>query len=54
MTATKTPVEVDGRELKLSNLDKVLYPAGRLHQGRGDRLLRQRRAGAAAHLPAGR
>ena len=33
---------VDGRELKLSNLDKVLYPAGRLHQARRHRLLRAR------------
>ena len=27
-------VEVDGRELRLSNLDKVLYPADRVHQAR--------------------
>ncbi|WP_121194059.1 non-homologous end-joining DNA ligase [Motilibacter peucedani] len=27
MAATKTPVEVDGRRLMLSNLDKVMYPA---------------------------
>ena len=37
-------VEVDGRELALTNLDKVLWPRGRLHQGRGDRLLRADRA----------
>ena len=30
--------------LKLSNPDKVLYPRDRLHQGRADRLLRERRA----------
>ena len=42
-------VEVDGRELALTNLDKVLWPArrggrgrleARVRQGRGDRLLR--------------
>ena len=38
-------VEVDGRELKLTNLDKVPLPEGRVHQGRGDRLLRAGRAG---------
>ena len=27
MSATKTPVEVEGKALTLSNLDKVLYPA---------------------------
>ena len=32
---------VDGRALKLSNWDKVLYPADRVHQGRPDRLLRR-------------
>ncbi len=32
-------VEVAGQEMELSNLDKVLYPGGRLHQGRGHRLL---------------
>ena len=48
-TAVKTArVRVEGRELTLSNLDKVLYPAGGLHQARGDRLLRGDRAGAAA------
>ena len=26
MSPEKVPVEVDGRELQLSNLDKVLYP----------------------------
>ena len=41
--------------LDLSNLDKVLYPAGRLHQGRGHRLLHPDRAGpAAAPAPTGR
>jgi bifunctional non-homologous end joining protein LigD len=29
MTGDQTPIEVDGRELVLSNLDKVLYPAVR-------------------------
>ena len=38
-------VEVDGRELKLTNLDKVLYPEAGLHQGRDGRLLRQGGAG---------
>ena len=33
-------VEVDGHRLELTNLDKVLWPEGRVHQGRGDRLLR--------------
>ena len=33
---------VEGRELKLSNLDKVLYPEDGLHQARGDRVLRRR------------
>ena len=33
----RTKVTVEGRELGLSNLDKVLYPASRLHQGRADR-----------------
>ena len=33
---------------ELSNLDKVFYPADRLHQGPGDRLLHADRAGAAA------
>ena len=41
-------VLADGRRLKLTNWDKVLYPADRLHQGRPDRLLRARRAGRAA------
>ena len=46
---SESTVEVDGRRLQLSNLDKVLLP-GRLHQGRGRRLLRAHRAGpAAAH-----
>ena len=33
-------VDVDGHRLELTNLDKVLWPESRLHQGRGDRLLR--------------
>ena len=41
-------VEVEGRTLSLSNLDKVFYPGDRLHQGPGDRLLHADRAGAAA------
>ena len=36
----KQSVEVEGRRLALSNLDKVLYPADPDDQGRGDRLLR--------------
>ena len=44
-------VTVEGRELKLSNLDKVLYPQTRLHQARADRLLRARsRRCCSAHL----
>ncbi len=50
--ASAADATVEGRELKLSNLDKVLYPATRLHQGRADRLLRGRRAGAARPPPA--
>ena len=41
-------VDVEGRTLSLSNLDKVLYPPHRHHQGRGARLLRPDRAGDAA------
>ena len=48
MPADRLKVEVEGRSLELSNLDKVLYPGGRLHQGRGDRLLHPDRPGAAA------
>ena len=33
-------VDVDGHRLELTNLDKVLWPEERLHQGPGDRLLR--------------
>ena len=33
-------VEVDGRRLQVSNLDKVMYPADGDHQGRGPALLR--------------
>ena len=40
-------VDVEGRTLKLSNLQKVLYPAHGHHQGRGARLLRPDRSGAA-------
>ena len=39
-------VDIEGRHLKLSNLDKVLYPAARIHQGAGDRLLRAHRSRA--------
>ena len=35
----RVAVEVEGRELVLSNLDKVLYPGSGVHQGRRDRLL---------------
>ena len=38
-------VEIQGRHLKLTNLDKVLYPVHRIHQGAGHRLLRAHRAG---------
>ena len=41
-------VLTDGRRLKLSNWDKVLFPQTRLHEGRPDRLLRADRAGGAA------
>ena len=44
----RVEVEVEGRRLSLSNLDKVLYPRTRVHQGPGDRLLHARRAGRAA------
>ena len=44
----RVEVEVEGRTLSLSNLDKVLYPRGRVHQGPGDRLLHARRARPAA------
>ena len=46
-TAERADATVEGRELKLSNLDKVLYPQARLHQARADRVLRRDRAGAA-------
>ena len=39
---------IGGVKLKLSNLDKVLFPDARLHQARPDPLLRHDRAGAAA------
>ena len=38
----------DGRRLKITNWDKVLFPRDRLHEGRPDRLLRAHRAGGAA------
>ena len=41
-------IEVEGRELKLSNLGKVLYPEARLREGRADRLLRVGLGGAPA------
>ena len=44
----RVEVEVEGRRLSLSNLDKVMYPAVGLHQGPGDRLLHAHRARAAA------
>ncbi len=48
---SRVAVEVDGRELVLSNLDKVLYPKDGLHQGRRDRLLPAGRAGrCSTHL----
>ena len=40
-------VITEGRRLKLTNWDKVLYPGDRLHQGRPDRVLRAGRAGRA-------
>ena len=43
-----TRTTIDGRELSVSNLEKVLFPADRLHQGSADRLLRARRPGDAA------
>ena len=39
-----TRVEVAGRKLRLTSLDKVMYPVDRDHQGRGARLLRAGRA----------
>ena len=48
VAAKRLEVEIDGRTLSLSNLDKVLYPAGGVHQGPRHRLLHARRAGAAA------
>ena len=47
MAPKKVTVEVEGRKLALSNLDKVLYPDAGLHQGRGHRLLRRGRRRAA-------
>ena len=41
----RTVVEIDGHELSLSNLHKVLYPEVGVHQGRGDRLLPPDRTG---------
>ena len=40
---------VGGRELKLSNLGKVLYPETGFTKGRADRLLRRDRAGRCSH-----
>ena len=44
---TARPSSVGGRELKLSNLDKVLYPSVGFDQARRDRLLRDDRTGPA-------
>jgi len=33
-------IEVEGRQIKLSNLEKVLYPKAGLYQRPGNRLLR--------------
>ena len=44
----KQRVEIDGRTLSVSNLEKVLFPEVVVHQGAGHRLLRPGRAGAAA------
>ena len=41
-------LEVEGREVKLSNPGKVLYPGGRVHQARPRGLLRRDGAGPAA------
>ena len=47
---TGSRFEVEGRSLELSNLDKVLSPAGGFHQGRGHRLLHPDRPGVLPHL----
>ena len=39
----RTEVEVDGRTLSLSNLDKVMWPKSKTTKGAGHRLLRARR-----------
>ena len=44
---------VDGREIALTNLDKVLYP-GRHHQARGDRVRRGDRARCSSRTCSGR
>ena len=46
--ARRVQVEVEGRTLSLSNLDKVLYPQAGFTKGAGDRLLHARRPRAAA------
>ena len=51
--STKVAVDVDGRQLTLSNLDKVLYPEVGFTKAAGHRLLHTHRAGAAA-APRGR
>src|SRR6059058_5205320 len=45
-----TLVMMGPRQLGLSNLDKVLYPACGFHQGAGHRVLRQGRPRASAAL----
>ena len=47
MAEGRVTVEVDGRQLSLSNLDKQLYPAAGLPQSRRDRLLPADRPGDA-------
>ena len=47
-TKRDAEIGVQGRTLRLSNREKVLYPRYGLHQGRDDRLLRRCRACAAA------
>ena len=49
--APSTRTTIEGRELSVSNLDKVLFPQSGLHQGSAHRLLRARRPGDAAPPP---
>ena len=43
--ATKVTVEVDGRRMRLSSLEKVMYPRTGTTKAAGARLLRAHRAG---------